>query len=104
MIAIDYFLYTQGKSTPFSSLQGPRNSNNAPIAIDCGTDSQTESAISKVLFEQFKRSEPNQCECLVPGSASERDIFNTDGILDSRKRKKSNEGIISTTPCNKLIR
>uniref|UniRef100_A0A9I9CNU2 Uncharacterized protein n=1 Tax=Cucumis melo TaxID=3656 RepID=A0A9I9CNU2_CUCME len=61
----------KGKSTPFSSLQGPRNSNNAPIAIDCGTDSQTESAISKVLFEQFKRSEPSQCEYLVSGSASE---------------------------------
>ncbi|KAA0049162.1 hypothetical protein IC582_012481 [Cucumis melo] len=94
----------KGKSTPFSSLQGPRNSNNAPIAIDCGTDSQTESAISKVLFEQFKRSEPSQCEYLVSGSASERDIFNTDDILESRKRKKSNEGFISTTPCESQTR
>lgn len=84
-------------------MQGPRNSNNGPIGIHYGTDSQTESAISKVLFEQFKRSEPNQGECLVSGSASEADIFNTDDMLESRKRKKSSEAFISTTPCNWLI-
>ncbi|XP_038899723.1 uncharacterized protein LOC120086964 [Benincasa hispida] len=94
----------KGKSTPFSSLQGPRNSNNGPIGIDCGTDSQTESSISKVLFEQFKRSEPNQGEYLVSGSASEADIFNTDDILESRKRKKSSEGFVSTYPCESQTR
>lgn len=85
-------------------MQGPRDSNNGPNGIHCGTDPQTESTISKVLFEQFKRSEPNQGECLVSGSASEADIFNTDDMIKSRKRKKSSEGFISTTPCNWLIR
>lgn len=97
------------KSTPFSSLQGRRDSNSStnkgPIGIHCGTDSQTETAISKVLFEQFKRFEPNQSDCLVSaGSASEADFFNTDDILESRKRKKSNEGFVSTTPCESQTR
>ncbi|CAK9318845.1 unnamed protein product [Citrullus colocynthis] len=94
----------KGNSTPFSSLQGPRNSSNGPIGIHYGTDSQTESAISKVLFEQFKRSEPNQGEYLVSGSASEADIFKTDDMLESRKRKKSSEAFISTTPCDSQTR
>ncbi|KAG7028769.1 hypothetical protein SDJN02_09950, partial [Cucurbita argyrosperma subsp. argyrosperma] len=91
----------KGKSTPFSSLQGPRDANssmNKPIGIHYETDSQTESAISKVLFEEFKRSEPNQSQSSVLSGASEADIFSTDDMLESRKRKILSEGFASTTP------
>ncbi|XP_022136967.1 uncharacterized protein LOC111008529 [Momordica charantia] len=91
----------KGKSSPFASLQGPRDSNssiNRPIGSYCGADTETESAISKVIFEQFKRPETNQGECLVSGSAIETDISDPDDILESRKRKKSNEGF--SIPCS----
>ncbi|KAG6597301.1 hypothetical protein SDJN03_10481, partial [Cucurbita argyrosperma subsp. sororia] len=97
----------KGKSTPFSSLQGPRDANssmNKPIGIHYETDSQTESAISKVLFEEFKRSEPNQSQSSVLSGASEADIFSTDDMLESRKRKILSEGFASTTPCESQAR
>lgn len=81
----------QGKSKPFSSLLGLRESGCGSIdeqpEAKKGGAADLNSVVEKVVLEQFKHSGTLEGDCVGPSSAGEAENCNITKVQGLRKRK-----------------
>lgn len=85
----------QGKSRPFSSLLGPRESSGSidgHTGAKKGGEAESNCVTDKVFFEQFKHTGEVKGDCEGSCSVVEVDSCNIDDVQESRKRKNPFQG------------
>ena len=82
----------QGKSKPFSSLLGPRESsrggsNDEQAEAKKGGESGSKPVVEKVVLEQFKTTGIAKGDCESLSNVNEAESSNTTDAQGSRKRR-----------------